>query len=245
MKLLIVDDAFNSRRVIRKFVSEEFPEIRFLSDASNVEEAVIVINEERPEILLLDIQLNKETTFDILSRIDSTGMEILFITAYDHFALKAFDVGASSYLLKPIDKGKLVFALSGAIERLKLRKESKQLDSVNSKVAVQKVIIPGGEMSRVVEVDRIRFIKAEGVYCEVHFTDGKKELVSKPLIFMEEKLEGNNCFVRVHKSYLINIEQIEMISSDTSSLSLKGGEFVPVARSKKALLKSVFNHFFG
>ncbi len=243
MKALIVDDEFNSRRITRKYVSEAFPEISFLNDAATVDEAVERINKENPDILFLDIQLKGSLSFDILDKITINHQQIIFITAYDQYALKAFDVGASKYILKPIEKEKLIKAVKDVYEYVFLLQNKNLKDEKTENNLNDKLIIPGTGYSTLIEINDIIYVQAEGAYCKI-FTIEKTYMLVKPLNFVDEKLKNLSNFVRIHKSYLINLNYVESVNNDGNSLKLKESALLPIARSRKIELKELLSKRF-
>ncbi|NVK62998.1 MAG: response regulator transcription factor [Flavobacteriales bacterium] len=243
MKVLVVDDEFNSRRIVRKLLGDQFPELTFLNDASDIEEAIVIIKEDQPDLVLLDIQINTSTGFDLLDKIEDRNFELVFITAYDHYALKAFDVGAVNYVLKPIDRKKLFSTIEKIIEQISSKKKSNENDG--SYEPLDKLILPYGETSKVIAVADIVYVKAAGAYSEVFLGNSKgKMVVVKPLNFFEGKLESHPHFFRVHKSYLVNLSLVTSISGDRSSLTLQDDTLIPVARLRKDELKEKLKSIF-
>lgn len=243
MKVLIVDDEFNSRRIIRKFLSDAFPELVFLNDASNVQEAVSIINDENPELLLLDIQLKGDLSFDIFNSISLDKRQVIFITAYEQYALRAFDYGASNYLLKPIERSKLINAVQRVMDFIGSQIDSISGESISSAGRIDRLLIPAAGNSMVVEVDHLKYAVAEGVYCTLHLRD-KEILVSKPLSFIEEKLKDHSDFFRIHKSYLINLKFVQSLSNDGKMLTISDSIVLPVSRAKNSELRKLIKERF-
>ncbi|MBL4861450.1 MAG: response regulator transcription factor [Crocinitomicaceae bacterium] len=244
MKVLIVDDEFYSRRVIRKILSEAFPELIFLNDAGNVAEAIEIINEDNPDLLLLDIQLKGDLSFNILKSISLDNRQIIFITAYDQYAMDAFDVGASNYILKPIEKEKLINAVRKVQTYVDSERSNGKGDSNQSNGQIEKLIVPGNGCSKVIEVANLKYIAADGVYCKLYTSDGDTTLITKPLSFIEEKLKDHPHFCRIHKSYLINLSYVDNISNDGRNLTLVKSIILPISRARKNEIKSLINQRF-
>ncbi len=240
MKVLIVDDEFDSRRMIRKFITDHFEDLIFLNDATEVEEAITIIHEDRPDLLLLDIQLKGKLSFDILDRIPLNDEQIIFITAYDQYALKAFEFGASGYILKPIEKDKLIKAVEKAI-RFVAGTNANQLS--NEDKLLDKLIVPGAHNSETILLADLMYVEADGVYCRLHLKE-ESRLITKPLNFIEKKLEKHPHFFRPHKSYLVNLNYVKSIANDAASLTLTNKKVLPVSRNKKGVLKEKLDTFF-
>lgn len=248
MKVLIVEDEFNSRRLLRKLLEDEFQNLVFL-EASSVQEGVILIKEESPRIILCDIQLRNERSFEIFGNIEQQNFELIFITAHSEFALKAFELGAAQYILKPINRTKLYAAMRTIMDRISLKDRSihpivNGQHEQHEEIALDKILIPGNQLSKVIKVDEIIFCKADSVYCTIYLEGGKEELVVKPLGFLEDKLRKHPHFFRPHKSYLININKVIAVSGDKSMLTLKNKQVIPVGRSKKSELQGILKSTF-
>lgn len=233
MKILIVDDELLARRVIRKMISDNFETFTFTTEASNLADAISIIENEKPDLIFLDIQLKDKNSFDIFKEIDHNILNVIFVTAYEQYAVKAFEVGAKHYILKPIEEDKLVEATN---------KVYKQLQNNNSDLG--KISIPYNSDFKIFETTNIKFAKADGAYCKIYLKGSKEEHISKPLNYLEEKLKDHNSFIRVHKSFLINAEFIESIARDKSSLLLNSGETIPIARSRREEFKLFVQQYF-
>ena len=166
MKILIVDDEFNARRIIRKLLTEKFEGLNFLNDASSVGEAIELIREESPDIVFLDIQLGNKKSFEIFDKTSIQG-EFIFVTAYDQYTREAFDLEAVNYIMKPVQRNKLY----SAFERAKmLVKASNSISEINhSETKMNKILLPNSGKQTVINVDDIIYAKADGVYCRIFF----------------------------------------------------------------------------
>lgn len=240
MKILIVDDEFDSRRILRKYLSEDFDEIE-LFEASSITEAEIIVKEENPVIILLDIQLNGSLSFDLFNKLDYKNVNVIFITAYEQYALKAFEFGAINYLLKPIDREKLI----ESIERFSSKKGATIIqESKNKSQNFEKIIIRDEKGIRFIEVTNIAYIIAEGSYCKIINGGKSSELIVKPLKYISDKLAEHPHFLRLHKSYMINLNYVKNFSSDFSNVTLFDGTIIPISRAKKDEIKDFLNENF-
>lgn len=239
MRILIVDDEFDSRRILRKYLSEDFEDI-VLFEASSVSEAEIIIKEENPDIILLDINLNGTLSFDLFQNLDYQNVNVIFITAYEQYALKAFEVGAINYLLKPINREKLV----ESIERFSRKDNSKKKESKANGQNFEKIIIRDDKGIRFIEVTNISYVAAEGSYCKVIRDSGESELIVKPLKYISDKLAEHPHFLRLHKSYMINLNFVKNFSPDYSNVTLSDGTIIPISRTKKDEIKDFLNNNF-
>jgi two-component system, LytTR family, response regulator len=203
-KALIIDDERLARRELRMLLTEH-TEIEIIGEAESLKDALHKINLNKPDVIFLDVQMRGETGFDLLEQLDFSG-KIIFVTAFDEFAVRAFEVNALDYLLKPINPNRL----SQALERL-------QNDSDISPKTLRKLeyddrlFLEINNRSVFLGVSSIICISASGDYSEIYTADGKKLLIAKSLREWEERLPKN--FVRIHRSTIINFEYVEKVES--------------------------------
>lgn len=203
LKALIVDDERLARNRLRSLLAE-YPSVQVVAEADSVKAALAAIRASTPEVLFLDIQMPGETGFDLINQLEQP-IKIVFVTAYDEYALRAFEVNALDYLLKPVNPDRL----ARAIEKLQ------QNPAVAAKATRpleydDHIFLTVGEKSRFLRISAIQCILAAGVYSEVVTTDGQKSLILKSLNEWEERLP-EKFFVRIHRSTIINIEAVERI----------------------------------
>jgi len=220
-RTLIVDDERLARvNLINKLT--EFDSIDIIGEADSVNNAVKEINSKKPDLIFLDIQLNEKTGFEILNKIDFQG-RIIFVTAYDQYAIQAFEVNAIDYLLKPVTKERL----KEAIERLSEITVTENQASSNKKLDYDdKLFITVGNNLRFLKISSIIHITASGDYSEIYDNDSIKGLVTKTMNEWEERLP-EKYFCRIHRSTIVNIEFIEKIEkwfNNTKRVYLKGIE---------------------
>ncbi len=240
LKAIIVEDEASSREILRNYLKKYCPDIRVSAEASNIDDALMVIKKEKPDLVFLDVEMPFGNAFDLLERLGNRDFDIIFVTAYDHYAKDALNHHASYYLTKPISIDELIKATDYVID---IRQKEDQLsdsilpsaNSINGKITVP--LLDGFE---VLEVASIQYCKADDNYTEIHLNN-KKMLVSKTLKYFEEAL-ARFPFARVHKSYLVNIESIVKYKKGKGgSVVLKNGEEIMVSASRKQQLLSYFN----
>ncbi len=200
-KSIIVDDERLARNEL-KLLLEDFPEIEIIGEAANVQQSVDLINKSKPDVLFLDIQLRRETGFDLLDKINKK-FKVIFVTAFDEYALRAFEVNALDYLLKPIN----VEHLERAIKRLsKMEKvEEKEIRKLEYD---DRLFIHIDNCSKFLKINTIVCITALGKYTQIITSGKKKSLVSKSIGEWEKRLP-EKYFVRIHRSTIVNFEYIE------------------------------------
>ena len=201
-KALIVDDERLARTKLRSMLAE-FPEIQIIAEADSVAHAVKIIEQENPEIIFLDIQMPKQNGFDLLEQID-TNAKIIFVTAYDEYAIRAFEVNALDYLLKPVNPKRL----EQTIQRLSIQLPKPANDE---KLKYDDVLFVNfGRRAAFIKVSEIKCIRASNVYSEIYAEDNKKALLHQSLNEWENRLPEKQ-FLRIHRSTIINLEFIERI----------------------------------
>ncbi len=249
---VIIDDEFDARRILRKYLERYFPEIVIKGEAESVSEGVELIQNLKPEFAFLDIKMGDGTGFDLIDRLHGFIPKIIFTTAFDEFAVKAFRYHAIDYLLKPIDPEVLIEAMNKLIhEDDSMKKDAwqlilDQLSSNNSSANNDKKIgIPTLEGFKFIPIENIVFFEADSSYCILHIKDEKQMVISKPLRFFEDKLELEKSFIRPHKSFLVNLKFVEEYQKqDGGCLKMNNGKLIPISRNKKDEVLSRFEKYF-
>jgi two-component system, LytTR family, response regulator len=224
MKALIVDDERLARNEVRRLLAD-FSWISIVGEAENVDEALAKINDLRPDILFLDVQMPEKSGFDLLESIRGDLPHVIFTTAYDEFALRAFEVNALDYLVKPITPERLALALS------RVREPGPQPESDAPLRASDHVLVRDGTRCWFIPVRKIRLLESEGNYTRVHF-DSAKPLIYRSLSTLEQRLPEES-FFRINRQQIVNLEFIENIESWFSGglkVWLRGGEECEVSR---------------
>lgn len=202
---ILVDDERLARLELRSMLMQH-EIIEVVGEAETVAQAAELVHTKTPDVIFLDVQLPGETGFDLLGRI-SPDCKIIFVTAYDAYAIRAFEVNALDYLLKPINPRRL----TQAIERLTAH-DSAPVAPVRDLAYEDRLFIEINERSRLLKVSDIILISAMGDYSEIFSCDGQKSLVLKPLKDWEERLPAKH-FARIHRSTIVNLEYVERVES--------------------------------
>jgi two-component system LytT family response regulator len=236
LKAIIVDDEAKARRILENFLLEYCPQIQILAMAEDVPQAVKAIQKFNPDVVFLDIEMPGYNGFQLLEFFEEIDFEIIFTTAYSEFALRAFQVSAIDYLLKPIQ----IDQLTKAVQKLEkihghsfLRERIETLQKNLDEYKIKKIVIPLSEGSLFVELNDIVFLKAEGSYANVFFKDGNKVIVSKNLKDYEDQLTMEEGFFRTHRSFLINTNYITQVSSDGSEATMINQSIINISRDRK------------
>ena len=232
MRVIIVDDEFLARALLREYLAEH-PAIEIVAECANGFEAVKAIAELQPDLVFLDIQMPKLDGFEVVE-LAGAPTEYVFVTAYDQFALKAFEVRAIDYLLKPFGRERLARALDSARARTT---PPEQVEAVAREAAhrhgpLERILIRDGARVHVVPSASIDWIEAQDDYVQIS-AGGRTHLKNGRMAELEQGLDPA-LFLRVHRSYIVNvgaIERIEASSKDSWCAVLKDGKRVPVSRS--------------
>lgn len=240
LKAIIIDDERLARNELKKML-QDYPEIEVVAEASNAVEGLEKIEQVNPDLIFLDIQMPGKTGFELLSELDRAPF-VIFTTAYDEYALKAFEVNALDYLLKPID----VKRLSDAIQKIHLQdeKDTTAVISANRSLLSEsdQVFVKDGERCWFVKLSEIRLFESVGNYAKVYF-GVNKPLILKSLNALEERLDEKT-FFRANRKHIVNlrlIEKIEPYFNGGLLLELKGGEKIEVSRRQTVKFKEMMS----
>lgn len=243
MKILIIDDEKMARENCQMVLSRSGIDNLDVREADSVPEALKEIEAFNPDLLLLDIQLHDKTGFDILQAIAPRHIPTIFITAYNDFALKAFQVSALDYLLKPFDPSDLTTALLKAQKQIQNSRILEQLDVFRQQlkpVGAKRIVLNTADTMHIVDVNEITYCLADGAYTHFFFVDRKSILVSKTLAHFESIID-NSQFIRTHQSYLVNMHHVTQFDKRNGGfLILPNGVEIPVSTRKK---EEVLAHF--
>lgn len=240
-KAILIDDERLARNELRKLL-QEYPEIEIVDEAANVDEAVKKIHDHSPDLIFLDIQMPGKTGFDLLQELDHTP-GIIFTTAYDEYALRAFDVNALDYLLKPIEPKRLAEAihkLEDLDEGASSVSETSQLRTLLSEN--DQVFVKDGDRCWFVRLGEIRLFESVGNYVKVFF-GANKPLILKSLNALEERLD-EKVFFRANRKHIVNLRMIEKVEPYFNGgllLELFGGEKIEVSRRQAVKFKEMMS----
>ena len=240
IKAIIVDDERLARAELKKLLALH-PEIVIIDEASNVDEGVEKIDLARPDLIFLDIQMPGKTGFDLLAELEKAP-KVIFTTAYDEFALKAFEVNALDYLLKPIDPKRLADAIQKLQAEIELERASLSGNQRGPLSESDQVFVKDGEKCWFVKLQDIRLFESVGNYAKVYFST-HKPLILKSLNALEERLD-DKMFFRANRKHIINlhwIEKIEPYFNGGLLVDLKGGEKVEVSRRQTVKFKEMMS----
>lgn len=239
MRALIIDDERLARKELMKLL-EDHPSIEVVGEAMNADEAVNMVNELNPDLLFLDIQMPDKTGFQLLEMLDSVPV-VVFTTAYDEFALKAFDVNALDYLLKPIQAERLSETVSKLLEKERSKPGSTR--GADKKLTLEdQVFVKDGDRCWFVSLSNVRLFESDGNYIKVYF-DNNRPMIHKSLNALDEKLD-ERAFFRASRKHIINLSWVEGIEpwfNGGLMVRLKGGDKVEVSRRQAAKFKDMMS----
>ena len=244
LKSIVVDDELKSRESLKKMLTTFCEGVEVLATCQNVKEGVEAIRTVKPDVIFLDVQMQGETGFDLLSQLKSIDFEVIFTTAYSEFAIQAIKFSAIDYLLKPID----LTELQNAVEKVRGRKNGNIMERMQQLLQNMKspspenykMALPTAEGLTFISVNDIMYLKASGNYTEIFMINGSKHLVSRNLKEYDDML-GEQNFFRIHHSSLVNVNYIKsyvrgeggyVIMNDSSSLDVS-------RRKKEAFLEKI------
>ncbi|MCE7996659.1 MAG: response regulator transcription factor [Roseivirga sp.] len=240
---IIVDDETNNRENLQHLLVKHCPGIEITGQAASVAEAIHLIKTTSPEVVFLDIEMPGGNGFSLLEKLQPIDFQVIFVTAFDSYALNAIKFSALDYILKPIDKEELI----GAVAKLKPAKsdQQSQLSNLNDflKGGTRKIALNLSDEIRLVELAKIIRIEADNNYCSFVLSQNETVLVSKHLGHFYEILKHQG-FARVHQSHLINQQYLEKyVKRDGGYLVLTNGDQVPVSRTQKEHVLKLFADF--
>lgn len=240
---LIVDDIKESRINLKVDLADYCPEIEVVAEAASVITSLKAIKDHQPNIVFLDIHLTDGSGFDVLELLPKVEFKVIFTTASDAFAIKAFKYSAIDYLLKPIDPEELQNAVKQAVGQYKLEHAQVELllDSVKRTTPLEKIAIHTSDKIHVIELQHIVRLESSGNYTEFYLKDKTKILVSKTLKVYDQMLKEAG-FVRIHQSHLINAAHVkEYVKQDGGYILMKDGSAPPIsARKKTEVIATLF-----
>ncbi|HEX4876407.1 MAG TPA: response regulator [Chitinophagaceae bacterium] len=241
MRAIIIDDERLARIELKKLL-QEFPEVEIIDEATNADEGLSKIESLQPDLIFLDIQMPGKTGFDLLAELDKAP-HVIFTTAYDEYALKAFEVNALDYLLKPVEPKRL----ADAIQKLHTgeNKEGRSdTEFTNNSLLSEndQVFVKDGERCWFVKLGDIRLFESVGNYAKVFF-GANKPLILKSLNALEERLDEKT-FFRANRKHIVNLRMIEKIEPYFNGgllIELKGGEKIEVSRRQTVKFKEMMS----
>jgi len=247
IRAIIVDDENASRETLKGLLKRYCKNVQVLDEADGCQSALALLKDNQPDVLFLDIQMPDGSSFKLLEDLGKIPYEVVFTTAYDQYAIKAFKYSAIDYLLKPIDPDDLINAIE-KIEKKNPTEKTENSTEINvllnniKNSESKKIVLSTSKGMHVIEVINIIRCESEDYYTKFFLTDGKIIMVSHTLKDYEELLSDFN-FVRPHKSHLVNVRYIKSyLRVDGGSVEMTDGTIIPVSRRKRDSIIDMINH---
>jgi two-component system LytT family response regulator len=245
---IIVDDERSAREILSGLVARYCPQIRIIEKCNGLEAAVAAIKKHKPSLVFLDIEMPNYAGYEIVSFFEEIDFEIVFVTAYDQYALKAFEVSAVDYLLKPVKIDRLKLSVERFVEKQKLTNSHKSYaalkDNINGS-ELSKIVIPHLGSQKIIPISTIVAFEAKEAYSTIHLLNGERYMVSKNLKHFENLLDVNSTFFRSHKSWLVNISRVKTYSKSKLTITLENDLLCKLSKYKKPNFEDLFKNRTG
>ncbi len=248
MKIVIIEDESRARNLLQNILREKCTDINAVYEAANLKDGVKIIKKENPDLVFLDIEMPQESGIHILDYFveDKINFELVFTTAYSQYALQAFEMNAIDYILKPLRPDKV----KKAVERVKnnsqkkiLRKKLEELREALKNKTFNKIGIPDKEGTSFVPLKEIICIEADGGYCKIHTQKDGIKIISKSMKFFDPFIEKHQYFLRIHRSYIINVHLVKrLIKKDGLQVVLENDTIALISRDKKNELLQIISN---
>lgn len=236
LRAILVDDEEGARDVLQNLLLRFCPEVELIAKCENVTKAVEVINREKPDLVFLDIEMPNYAGYEIVNFFKEINFEIIFVTAYDQYAIRAFEIAAIDYLLKPIDIERLQLAVIRVIQQRNIQQQAQRLNLLSNTLeskALKNIVVSDKGEQHIITIEKIIAIEAQESYCII-YTGDKQIVASKNLKHFETVLQSLPKFFRVHKSWLVNKEYIKHYSKSNLTIQLSNGLTTKLSKYKKA-----------
>jgi two-component system LytT family response regulator len=241
IKAILVDDEERASNALSSLLALHCADVDVLQKCKDVPEAVLAINKLKPDLVFLDIEMPEYNGFELFGFFREIDFHVVFVTAYSDYAINAFEVSATDYLLKPVDPE----LLQAAVEKVRIKL---QTDDVYQRLELLQQAFKGESLTKIalpmldgllfVPVTEIVYVEADGAYSTVFKSDGTKILVSKKLKFFENALENDKNFFRPHRSFVINLNHLKKYNRGSNEIVLLNDATVQISRERKSDFES-------
>ena len=239
IRAIIIDDEINGIKYLEHLIAKNCPDVEVIATETVPEEAIVLVNKLKPDVIFLDIEMPTLNGFELLEQIKHLSFYVIFTTAYNNYAIKAFKYNTIDYLLKPVIASELVASIEKLVLTIKQGKSNlsieKLLEKINNTSSKKKLVINGLNEIIYVETENIIRLESDSNYTNVFLVDGKKITTSKTLKEYETALDST--FFRIHKTFIVNLDQIEkFVKTDGGYIVMKDNTQIPVSREKRQIL---------
>lgn len=234
---IIIDDEPKNIQLLQQMLAAHCPQVEIAATESDAKKGLLLIGEKKPQLVFLDVEMPHLNGFDLLKKLEPVFFEVIFVTAYSHYAVDAFEHHATGYITKPVNAEKLMAAVNKAVKRIDEKNINKNLFSLleqnNRQQAPDKIPLSTSNGLVFVKIADIMYCESSGNYTHFYLCDNKKIIVSRQLGEYEKLLPENN-FTRIHDKYIINLNYIkEYIKGSGGEVVLENGKEIPVATRRK------------
>lgn len=240
---IIVDDELAARNILENLLSKNCLQIKILDKVASVQEAVISIKKHQPQIVFLDVEMPNFAGYEIVRFIKDIDFQILFVTAYNQYAIKAFELNAIDYLLKPIHRQRLQEAVDRAIQQIELENTANELSGLLQTIKEKDrktIVLTEANNKKLIYLKDIIAIEAKGAYSAVYIRNAEKMLVSKNIGYFDKLLHGLGMFFRSHKSWIIQVDAVERYQLTNSAIVMEQGVEARISRQRKSDFVKLF-----
>ena len=245
LNAIIIDDERNSRNALRQKLLNHCTNVMIIAECENGEEGIENIEKKKPDIVFLDVEMPRMNGFTMLQQLKNKNFEVIFVTAYDHYAIKAIRYSALDYLVKPVEIDDLKNAINRVIEKMNITKPNARLELlleniVGEKMKFTRIAIPTVQGLQFIKIEHIISLEASANYTKFHLCNNIKYTVSKTLKEFEDMLPSD-IFIRIHNSHIINKNYVEKyIRGDGGQVVLSNGSVLDISKRKRAeFLKAI------
>ena len=247
LNAIIIDDERNSRNALRQKLLNHCTNVMIIAECENGEEGIENIEKKKPDIVFLDVEMPRMNGFTMLQQLKNKNFEVIFVTAYDHYAIKAIRYSALDYLVKPVEIDDLKNAINRVIEKMNIAKPNARLELlleniVSEKTKFTRIAIPTVQGLQFIKIDHIISLEASANYTKFHLCNNIKYTVSKTLKEFEDMLPSD-VFIRIHNSHIINKNYVEKyIRGDGGQVVLSNNIVLDISKRKKAEFLKVIGY---
>jgi two-component system, LytTR family, response regulator len=248
IKAIVIDDENKSVQTLVLMLHEYCPEVDVVATASSAKEGILQITQHQPDLVFLDVEMTGGNGFTLLENLPERNFKVIFVTAHDHYAIKAIKVHALDYILKPINVDELVKAVNtfGQEDKIANKSYNTEIEALLQHIHLQrnkKIGLPTYTGIEYVSVDEIMYLSAERSYCNIFMQNKKTIMVSKSMNEIEEMI-GSKQFFRIHKSYTVNMSFIKKyLKTDGGLIEMADGTKLYLSRNKKDEFSLAMQHF--
>lgn len=245
LNAIIIDDETAARNVLANLIAWSNKDVRIIGQASNLIDGIELIKRNKPDLVFLDVQMPDFAGYEIVNFFPNIQFEIIFVTAFDQYAIKAFEISAIDYLVKPIDRKRLNIALEKVEQRIKSKSEinhyhllKESLDKKSADKIILSELKDGCVVQRIIYTDKVVAIEAQRAYAKIYFLDEEPLIVSKSLKSLESAISDKLNFVRSHRSWMINISCVKEYSASNGMVYLDNGIIAKLSKNHVPIIKS-------